>query len=328
MQDWMVWLVSIASAMAIGYATQRGTICTVVAVDRAMRKKDYAQFRASVACTLWVALITIAIAWVAGGVHEADSYAISLPILLGGAVFGVGAAINRGCVFSSITRLGAGDFGFLIGLAATSIGEAIQRIALPIPEPQGVGLIDHLLVPTPLSVAVFAALAIGAVVETVRLVRTRPRRPSAPWDPSAAAAVMGIGAAIVYAMHGPWLFTTIFDRPEGASLLEPTRHDIVMIALFLAMLAGAAAASLRAGTYQARFNPLSAGRNLIGGVLMGIGIGLIPGGNDALVVHSIPALALHAGPAFVVMLAAIALTLLIEGWAKSIAPPKAQPPIA
>jgi hypothetical protein len=50
-------------------------------------------------------------------------------------------------------------------------------------------------------------------------------------------------------------------------------------------------------------------RNLVGGLLMGFGVALTPGGNDALVLYAIPTLSPHALPAFVAMLVGIWLGL-------------------
>jgi uncharacterized protein len=42
---------------------------------------------------------------------------------------------------------------------------------------------------------------------------------------------------------------------------------------------------------------------------MGLGVGLTPGGNDALVLYGIPSLSPHALPAFLAMVAGVALGL-------------------
>jgi hypothetical protein len=44
---------------------------------------------------------------------------------------------------------------------------------------------------------------------------------------------------------------------------------------------------------------------------MGLGAALVPGSNDVLILHSIPALSSHALPAYLGMLAGIALPLVL-----------------
>jgi hypothetical protein len=56
-------------------------------------------------------------------------------------------------------------------------------------------------------------------------------------------------------------------------------------------------------------------RNICGGLLMGLGVALTPGGNDALVLYGIPALSPHALPAFLALLLGTALGLLaMRAW--------------
>lgn len=51
--------------------------------------------------------------------------------------------------------------------------------------------------------------------------------------------------------------------------------------------------------------------HFIGGLLMGFGASLVPGGNDVLILHSLPALSPHAIPTLAAMMPGIAGTLLI-----------------
>ena len=50
--------------------------------------------------------------------------------------------------------------------------------------------------------------------------------------------------------------------------------------------------------------------HFIGGTLMGAGAVLIPGGNDALMLKSLPGLSPHAIPAFVALVFGIGVTLV------------------
>ena len=51
-------------------------------------------------------------------------------------------------------------------------------------------------------------------------------------------------------------------------------------------------------------------RHFIGGTFMGAGAVLIPGGNDALMLKSLPGLSPHAIPAFVALLFGVGVTLI------------------
>ena len=65
--------------------------------------------------------------------------------------------------------------------------------------------------------------------------------------------------------------------------------------------------SWQRGSFRLDWRPsLSWVQNLVGGLLMGLGAAMVPGGNDVLVLHSIPGLSPHALPAYVAMIAGIA----------------------
>ena len=52
--------------------------------------------------------------------------------------------------------------------------------------------------------------------------------------------------------------------------------------------------------------------HLMGGMLMGFGAGLVPGGNDALILSALPVWLPHAVPAFLGMLLGIAAVLAVH----------------
>jgi hypothetical protein len=47
---------------------------------------------------------------------------------------------------------------------------------------------------------------------------------------------------------------------------------------------------------------------------MGLGAALVPGGNDVLLLNAIPGLSPHALPAYLAMLAGIAIALMVVKW--------------
>jgi uncharacterized membrane protein YedE/YeeE len=76
------------------------------------------------------------------------------------------------------------------------------------------------------------------------------------------------------------------------------------------MLAGMLLSTWQRGSFRLDWRPRPSWlRNLCGGFLMGLGVGLTPGGNDTLVLYGIPSLSPHALPASLAMLAGIALGL-------------------
>jgi hypothetical protein len=82
--------------------------------------------------------------------------------------------------------------------------------------------------------------------------------------------------------------------------------------LFAAVLAGVVLSSLTNKSFvfdrRIRLNWLL---NVLGGILMGVGATLIPGGNDALILHSIPGGSPHALPAYGALLVGTAAGLMV-----------------
>jgi uncharacterized membrane protein YedE/YeeE len=80
--------------------------------------------------------------------------------------------------------------------------------------------------------------------------------------------------------------------------------------LLVAALTGMLLSTLQRGSFRLDWRPRRIWlRNVCGGLLMGLGVALTPGGNDALVLYGIPSLSPHALPAFLAMVAGIALGL-------------------
>ena len=79
------------------------------------------------------------------------------------------------------------------------------------------------------------------------------------------------------------------------------------------MLAGVALSAWQRGSFRLDWRPsLSWAGNLAGGLLMGLGAGMAAGGNDVLLLHAIPALSLHALPAYMALIAGIAFVLVVD----------------
>ena len=102
----------------MGCAIQRGATCTVAAVVEVLD-----QHRAN----RLLALLEAAL-WVMGGLLILQQFHALPPVppgfrlngftVLGAAVLGLGAAVNRACVFGAIARFGSGEWAYL----ATPVG--------------------------------------------------------------------------------------------------------------------------------------------------------------------------------------------------------------
>jgi hypothetical protein len=164
-----------------------------------------------------------------------------------------------------------------------------------------------------------AALAAWGVWEIVRLWRTRPA--GASWIElvsarsyrlSAAVALVGVSSGILYALYGPWTYTRLFSETVALPMDGDAGRLALPLGLFVAVVAGAVASAWQKGTFRPSWRPSPLWiHDFAGGLLMGAGAAMTPGGNDVLVLHSIPQLSAHALPAYLAMTAGIAVVLIV-----------------
>ena len=114
----LAFLVAALCAGTMGFAIQRGATCTVAAVDEVVGKRRFNRLAALVEASIWVG----------GGLALAEAfhllgkmpggYPVSYLTVLGGTLLGLGAYVNRACVFGAIARFGSGEWAYI----ATPVG--------------------------------------------------------------------------------------------------------------------------------------------------------------------------------------------------------------
>jgi hypothetical protein len=294
-------------AATMGFAIQRGGTCTVAAVDELLRERRGTRLLALVEAALWVGgglLVALRLGWLD---MAPTAFSLTGWTLLGAALLGFGAFINRACVFGAIARLGSGEWAFVatpIGfyLGCVSVGAVFGGSrAQPLH-----GRSPLLDAPGWLVLAFtgFAAWRIAA--PWLRPTRTAVGRSLAcgRWSPHMATTVIGVTFLAMLLLAGAWAYTDVLaEIARGMAQDLPAR-----IGLLLCLLAGAAVGGWTAGRWRAawpRWPDVS--RCAAGGVMMGWGSLLIPGGNDGLILLGMPLLWPYAWAAFLTMCLAISL---------------------
>jgi hypothetical protein len=158
-----------------------------------------------------------------------------------------------------------------------------------------------------------------ALYEILRLWRTRARDERiielilAPrYRLSTAAVMVGLSGALLFLFYGPISYTATFDLIIQGALGTQDWPTAMRTVLLLAVMAGMLLSTLQRGTFRVDWRPqFSWLLNLSAGVLMGLGIALAPGGNDALVLDGIPILSPHALPTFTALVLGVALGLVV-----------------
>ena len=118
---------SLLLAAVVGFAAHRASICTVKAVAEIYATRRAFVFASFAKTVLWImaaALVMHALIPEIRG--QAMGWMVSLSAIVGGLVFGVGAVVNGGCAFSTLTRLGAGNVAMLATLVGFALGAGIH----------------------------------------------------------------------------------------------------------------------------------------------------------------------------------------------------------
>jgi hypothetical protein len=236
-----------------------------------------------------------------------NGWSFTAAAVAGGFAFGLGAAINGGCAYSTMARFIDGDgrmlaaiVGFAIGVLGFILLVGSNWLARPAPAPAMVGSL------LPWALAFAAAFVAWALYEAVRIWRTREATTRlvdlvcAPtYRLSTAALLIGLPGALLFLIYGAFGYTATFELVVEGALGTRSWPPTVRWLLLVAVLAGMLVSTLQRGTFRIDWRPRRAWLlNVGGGVLMGFGTALAPGGNDAIVLYGIPTLSPYALPAY------------------------------
>lgn len=320
--DFALLLISLLLAAILGFAARRASVCTVLAVAEVLSTRRAHILLSFLKTVLWVLAVTLPLIWLMpAGPVTGQGWVLSIHALVGGFLFGVGAGLNGGCAFSTLWKLGTGQLKMLATLAAFTLGAAaylllVEAAVLPAADPVPLSY----AMPETWAYVLLAGLGLWALWEALRLWRTRPA--GSGWKAlifadiyrlSTAAALLGLTSGVLYALHGTWTFTSSLRSGVAGLMGTGAGPSAVRWALFAAMLAGMALAAWQSGAFRLVWRPSRAwARNMAGGLLMGLGAGMAAGGNDVLLLHSIPGLSPHAVPTFAALLLGIACVLTLD----------------
>lgn len=281
-----VILLSCLLAFLMGAAVQRGTTCAVLAVEEALFHRRFDRFIGFLECGFWAALAIIALG---GGMGQ--SYAGWLLLVPGAALFGVGAVLNDACAFGTIGRIGSGRPDFLLTGAGAWAGMALM---LPLAGAPGAGVAVE-------PVGLIAALCLLGGLMALRI-SLRRRALSMHMRITGVMGSIGVLGAVIGWLHQPWPWMRILERGPDA--------DQIALMITGALVAGSIAHGLAFRRFRFEFPGFKGlARRLSGGLLMGAGAALVPGGNDALILAGVPHGDLRAIAGYFVMTGAIALAL-------------------
>ncbi len=317
----MATVIAFAPAFVLGFAAHRAGICTVKAVAEIITTGRAFMLGAFLKTSVWVLSLTFLGFAVLDVSTEFTHWPITVYSILGGLLFGVGAAVNGGCTFSTLTRLGDGDVSFGATVIGWPIGAWIENTVLAsvhiAPVRIQVGSMQAAGEPMVAVASLAATMWViwQAAIILPPILRQRSVLPillAPQYRLSSAAALIAGCNLILYHTFGQWSFTSVI-LSSVAPVRFPPVSPIAWLWLDLVFaLAGIVTSSVIRKSF--RFVKPSAGElaaHGLAGIAMGFGAAMIPGGNDSLVLYGIASLSPHALPAYASILAGIALTFLV-----------------
>ena len=299
---------AIGLAMVAGFSAHRASICTVRAIAEIMTTRRAYMLASIGKSVLWVWAIAFPFFWLAPQAGtNVSGWQLTPAAVAGGFIFGLGAALNGGCSYSTMARCMDGDgrmLAAILGFAAGVFGFATlvesNWLARPMPAAAVIGIF------VPWAALLAVVFVSWAFYEGFRLWQTRDPHVGfadlilAPsYRLSTAALLGGLAGSLLFLIYGPFGYTATFELVIEGAIGTRSGPSQIRWVILVAVLVGMLISTLQRGSFRIDWRPRRAWiRNAAGGVLMGFGVALAPGGNDALVLYGIPTLSPYAIPVY------------------------------
>ena len=322
----MIYFLMFFLAFWAGFSVRRASLCLVRATIEIMQRKP-AKTLFFVLQAMVVALsITIpALLFFPNQVSVASSYNISWYLLVGPVLYGFGASLNGSCALGTLNQLMNGKVEFLFTIIGLSIGffiflktqDGIMLQKLDTSHIQNNQI--FYLVPLMLIVWSISFVQIRKFLLTSEESKARKMKQylkSSVARDFIGISIFGLCSGTLFLLLGSsWDYTQFIQFVEiniFQQNLAVHKNIFPLMVTTSALVMGIGLASILSKDFKFRWGNVNEYflKTFAGG-LMGFGVGLIPGGNDTLILYGIPGLALHAPVALMIMMASIAILHLI-----------------
>ena len=293
------------AASVLGFALARANSCTVASTRRLIIERRADWLLGLLVVIGWAGLVLLGLSIVAPDHFRLPAgLPLNALLVVGGIMLGVGAVINKGCFLGSVSQLSRGNSNYLLTLVGIAIalrliefkaGGPLPATARGTQQAGGAGIAGAIAL---VAFAMLAAYSVRSFLQRRRATML-------------ALIIVGIAGGTIYALSPDWSYTSVLDRAVHGNFGGRIWYEE---SAALLLFGGALlSSSLRHKFDLVRPSVRAAAGCLAGGFLMGAGAKLIPGGNDALMLWSIPGLTAYGIVAYFVMIATIAcLTVLMS----------------
>ncbi len=290
-------------AFILGFSLGRVATCTVAATDRWINQGKMDWLFGLLVVASWAAVLLYVLVEYTGRAHLPLDIPLNGQLFFGAALMGVGAMINRGCFVGTVGYIGTGKFSYILSFVGLAFALWLVRSdVLDLFDP--VEFLPRITVEQSLTKQ--AALGAFGIVCLISLWLILVKR---NWAYLALMAI-GLCAATIYGTRPEWAYAALLNSfLQGQGLSVGKTIEFAVAALF--------AGAIFSSWLKDRFKPQLGSwklalANLAGGFLMGFGASAVPGGNDVLLMWTIPGLTLYGAVAYLVMIATIAVSMKIE----------------
>lgn len=310
MSTTLIYTVLAPLAFIVGFALQRGNVCSVLAARQIVWTGRWSRLRGLLLASAWGFAFLMPLAW-----FDIGTFALCKQVtpgiftVLAGIAYAVGCYINGACIFGICSRVTAGHISFVFAIPAMAVGAALGQHSGFAPKPSGPSVATTASDSVPLqllwvAILIWLGWATYKMIERYRSagVTLSTVISQSRWRAALAAAIIGTLGALLFATDTGWFY------PAAAKRLALYAVGLTS-ALPLDSLVGAGAlfvGGFVAGLYKGRFvvrppHLIPSIKAIVGGLIIGFAWAFIPGGNDAMVLYMLPSLALNGIVAYVAM---------------------------
>lgn len=307
----------------MGYALNQGSTCAVTAAKEWIDRRT-ARMATGLAVAVAVAGVTwLSLTWMGLIGPLSGGRPVTGGLIIGAVLLGIGALINDACLLGTLSRIGHGELRFLALPPGLALGFLLTDWLVPagtraqMPNP--------LSAPSTLGGIVLLAFVALMVCGVRAMRRGGDDGDVYRWSLWSAMIILGFTGAILFALAPGWTYADFVHRGVSFQSGMMVSSGLAAISAAVAMVTGALCAGIVGRTYIHQAPDLAGlMRSVVGGGVMAVGIVLVPGGNDTVLLAELPVLTPSGLVGFAVMSGTVTgLLWLQRRWSPRTAEPTA-----